>query len=235
MGARGCISCLLLLTCGQIVRSQDSLWVDVTDQSNQTLDEDADIEKRYTPELTEELMSAKADALLLFTEYTAIAGEELKSFLMNVTAYSDDAIRNADNVITSDYNSNCRSKFDSRIRTIQNDARRAASFSGENHHKFLLGHMIVMRMHLNKSESLVKKCTKAVRDCGISCETIPRVKRWRRQALEEIHRVREDMQHSRRSYKDLVLHARRKLNHLHKQVIKRSNDAVDKYHECLRR
>ncbi|KOB68478.1 Uncharacterized protein OBRU01_18391, partial [Operophtera brumata] len=36
------------------------------------------------------------------------------------------------------------------MRKIKLDAYRAASFSGENHQKFFLGHMVVFRMHINK-------------------------------------------------------------------------------------
>lgn len=41
-------------------------------------------------------------------------------------------------------------KFEYRVKKIEHDARKAAVFSGDNHHKFLMGHMIVFRMHLNK-------------------------------------------------------------------------------------
>lgn len=63
----------------------------------------------------------------------------------------------------------------------------------------------------------------------------PRIRRWRRLAAEELHRVRDDLQHSRKSYHDLVNHARRKLNHFRKQITVKAKDAVDKYHECLER
>lgn len=36
------------------------------------------------------------------------------------------------------------------LKKIEHDARRAATYSGDSHHKFLLGHMIVFRMHINK-------------------------------------------------------------------------------------
>ncbi|KAF9823773.1 hypothetical protein SFRURICE_000016, partial [Spodoptera frugiperda] len=129
----------------------------------------------------------------------------------------------------------CWVKFQYRVKKVEHDAQRAAMFSGDSHHKFLLGHMIVFRMHLNKSEDYLKRCDKATRGCGYSCEATPRVRRWRRLALDEIHRVREDMPFTRRSYRDLVSHARRKLNHLRKQIIVRSRDAVDDYRYCINR
>ncbi|KAF9408001.1 hypothetical protein HW555_012161 [Spodoptera exigua] len=121
----------------------------------------------------------------------------------------------------------CWVKFQYRVKKVEHDAQRAAMFSGDSHHKFLLGHMI--------SEDYLKRCDKATRGCGLSCETTPRVRRWRRLALDEIHRVRDDIPFTRRSYRDLVSHARRKLNHLKKQIIVRSKDAMEDYKYCITR
>ncbi|CAH2247551.1 jg747 [Pararge aegeria aegeria] len=64
----------------------------------------------------------------------------------------------------------CRDEFEKNIRKIETDAQRAALFCVENHHKYLLGHMIVFRMHLNKSQDYVQRCQKINRSCGTPCE-----------------------------------------------------------------
>lgn len=63
---------------------------------------------------------------------------------------------------------------------------------------------------------------------------MPKVTRWRRKALEEIHRVRDDIYHSRRSYRDLVLHGRRKHNHIRRHATARVNAAVTELAECAK-
>ncbi|CAB3235167.1 unnamed protein product [Arctia plantaginis] len=138
---------------------------------------------------------------------------------------------NVNPVIMSD---ECTTKFVYHLKKIEHDARRAATYSGDSHHKFLLGHMIVFRMHINKSKDYLEKYEKVYRDCGLLCETTSRMKRWHRLAIEEIHRVKDDIQHSKRSYRDLVSHARRKLNHLKKQALSRARDAIDEYNHCIR-
>ncbi|RVE51674.1 hypothetical protein evm_003646 [Chilo suppressalis] len=126
----------------------------------------------------------------------------------------------------------CREEMYKKLFKLESDTKLAASFSGVNHHKFLLGHMVVFRMHLNKSEDYIKKCDRVIASCGISCETTPRVRRWRRHAAEEIHRVRDDIQHTRRSYKDLVLHSHRHLNHLRKQANTNAREIIEKFIAC---
>ncbi|XP_022834041.1 uncharacterized protein LOC111361844 [Spodoptera litura] len=182
-----------------------------------------------------QLVSAKEEALLLYTDFASRAGNDLKTFLKNITGYADGIIQNVNAEPPLDDVDECWVKFQYRVKKVEHDAQRAAMFSGDSHHKFLLGHMIVFRMHLNKSEDYLKRCDKATRGCGLSCETTPRVRRWRRLALDEIHRVREDMPFTRRSYRDLVSHARRKLNHLKKQIIVRSRDAMEDYRYCINR
>ncbi|CAK1578956.1 unnamed protein product [Parnassius mnemosyne] len=205
------------------------IYVDVAPHS----EEQEEIEKRYTKELVEEFNSVSADALLLFTEYTAKAGAELKTFLRNMSLLTADTIGSMDPRVLDNAPASCRVKFESQLKKIEYDAHRAASFNGENHHKFLLGHMIVFRMHLNKSEEYIKKCDRIIKDCGIPCETTPRITKWRRLALEEINRVRDDIEHSRRSYRDLLLHAHRRLNHLRKHAKTRASAAVQELTECV--
>ncbi|CAH2085934.1 unnamed protein product [Euphydryas editha] len=126
----------------------------------------------------------------------------------------------------------CRDEFQKNLQKIIYDSHRAASFSGENHHKFFLGHMIVFRMHLNKSEDYIRRCEKIMRGCGVPCETTPRMVRWRRLALEELNRVKEDILCSRRFYKDLLLHSRRKLKHLRRETQLRAKSAVEVLEKC---
>ncbi|KAG6448208.1 uncharacterized protein LOC115442266 [Manduca sexta] len=225
----------LAATVACAARSQDAvIWVDVAKRGPTLTDVVPPEEiKRYTPGLAEQLENVKADTLLLYTEYTAKAGSDLKSFLTNVTNYVKLAVEDVGVEIRND--GRCRAVFDHRLHKIEVDSHKAASFSADNHHKFLLGHMVVFRIHLNKSEDYIKKSDRAVRSCGTSCETTPRVQRWRRMAAEEIHRVQDDLQHSRRSYRDLVNHARRRLNHLRKLITTRVQDAVFEYQECIRR
>ncbi|CAH2085935.1 unnamed protein product [Euphydryas editha] len=92
--------------------------------------------------------------------------------------------------------------------------------------------MIVFRMHLNKSEDYIRRCEKIMRGCGVPCETTPRMVRWRRLALEELNRVKEDILCSRRFYKDLLLHSRRKLKHLRRETQLRAKSAVEVLEKC---
>lgn len=55
--------------------------------------EQEDIEKRMTSELVRELNTAKSDALLLYTEYTAKAGADMKDFMKNISTYANEALR----------------------------------------------------------------------------------------------------------------------------------------------
>ncbi|CAH2040132.1 unnamed protein product, partial [Iphiclides podalirius] len=207
-----------------------AIYVDVAPHSEET----GEVERRYTDELIQEWRSASADALLLFTEYSAMAGDELNRFLRNISSLTAETVAAMDRTVLDNAPVSCRAKFESRLKKIEYDAHRAASFNGENHHKFLLGHMIVFRMHLNKSEDYINKCDKIIKDCGIPCETTPRITRWRRLALDEINRVRDDIQHSRRSYRDLLVHAKRRLNHVRKHANLRAFAAVQELNDCVR-
>ncbi|CAH2085936.1 unnamed protein product [Euphydryas editha] len=60
----------------------------------QTIEED--LEKRYTPELLEDLQKTKMDALLLYTEYTSHAAVDLKAFLKNISSLTQDTINTMD-------------------------------------------------------------------------------------------------------------------------------------------
>ncbi|XP_028170039.1 uncharacterized protein LOC114359746, partial [Ostrinia furnacalis] len=68
-----------------------SLWVDVAPTTDEV-----EVERRYTPELETELQSAKDDALLLYTEFTARSGLELKMFLKEMTGFADKSLRTMD-------------------------------------------------------------------------------------------------------------------------------------------
>ncbi|CAH2247549.1 jg746 [Pararge aegeria aegeria] len=52
-----------------------------------------DVEKRYTPEIAEELKATKENALLLYTEYTSAASTDMKAFIHNVSSLLQDTIR----------------------------------------------------------------------------------------------------------------------------------------------
>ncbi|XP_072929426.1 uncharacterized protein [Epargyreus clarus] len=190
-----------------------------------------EIEKRYTPELMLQLHEAKSDALLLYTEYCSKAADDLRSFFRNITTLAQSTLSSADYTLRSSP-SNCRNAFQTKVHKIEVDAHKAATFTTENHHKFLLGHMIVFRMHLNKSEEYIKKCERTIRTCGVPCETLSKVVRWRRLALNEINRVRDDIEHSRKAYKDLIVHAFRRLNHLRKHVNTKLQIAAEKLQSC---
>ncbi|XP_068627285.1 uncharacterized protein [Battus philenor] len=191
-----------------VTARSDAGW---KEEAGESAEEDLDVEKRYTSELASELRAASDDVLLLFTEYTGRAGYELKAFLRNMSALTPDTLAATDRALLRDAPAACVAALRATLRGVEASARRAAALSAEKHHKFLLGHMIVFRMHLNKSEEYVRRGERLVAGCGTPCETTPRVVRWRRLALEEISRVRDDLQHSRRAYHDLLLHARRRL------------------------
>ncbi|XP_039750642.1 uncharacterized protein LOC120626914 [Pararge aegeria] len=193
-----------------------------------------DVEKRYTPEIAEELKATKENALLLYTEYTSAASTDMKAFIHNVSSLLQDTIRTMESRVLDRANRPCRDEFEKNIRKIETDAQRAALFCVENHHKYLLGHMIVFRMHLNKSQDYVQRCQKINRSCGTPCETTPRMIRWRRLALLEINRVKDDIQHSRRSYKDLLVHSRRKLKHLRQEAELRTKSAIVAVEQCVK-
>ncbi|XP_041968240.1 uncharacterized protein LOC121725395 [Aricia agestis] len=222
-------ACLALCACAYArVQPQAQIYVDVSGVPD-------DVEKRYTPELIEDFRATKADALLLYTEYTGQAGTELKYFLRNISSFANDTKKILDRRLYDSAPEHCRSEFDKRLKKIENDVRRAASFSAENHHKFLLAHMLVFRIHLNKSEEFINKCEKVYKTCGIPCETQPKMIRWRRCAMNELNRVKDDIIHSRRSYKDLLLHSRRRLRHFHKVAKEKANLVSHTLEECTRR
>ncbi|KAL0881322.1 hypothetical protein ABMA27_001203 [Loxostege sticticalis] len=222
------VCALLALAALSACAQEATIWVDVAPNSEEV----DDIEKRYTPELESELQSAKDDALLLYTEFTGRSGLELKMFLKEMTGFANKTLHSLDRRTLANAPEYCRSDLENRLKKIEHDAKLAASFSGVNHHKFLLGHMVVFRMHLNKSEDYIKKCDRVIKTCGVSCESTPRVRRWRRHAADELHRVRDDIQHSRRSYRDILTHAHRHLNHLRRQANKRAKEASDAFERC---
>lgn len=215
------------------VKAQDShIYVDVRPDHSELNNLPEEIERRKLSELAKELEAVKGDIMLLYTEYTAKAGQDLKGFLKNVSTYAEEAVTAMEQPDTIDHG-DCRGLFEIRLRKIKLDAHRAASFSGENHHKFLLGHMIVFRMHINRSDEYIKKCDRALHNCGVVCDEKPKIKRWKRLAAGEIHRIRDDIQHTRRAYKDLVAHAKRRLVHLKKQLMTDASEAALMYQECL--
>ncbi|XP_013137628.1 PREDICTED: uncharacterized protein LOC106102633 [Papilio polytes] len=120
------------------------------DASSET-EELEEIEKRYTQELLKEFRSASDDAILLFSEYSSRSGRDLKFFLKNISMLSSDTKNTMNRSLFDNAPSSCRAQFDSRLHKIEFDAHVAASFNAENHEKFLQSHMIVLRMHLNKS------------------------------------------------------------------------------------
>ncbi|KAL4703822.1 hypothetical protein ACJJTC_016789 [Scirpophaga incertulas] len=205
-----------------------NIWID----SRSDADELEDVEKRYTPELMTQLQIAKDEALLLYTEYTGHAGLELNHFLKEMTGFAHRTMASLDPIEFGKAPDACKNDIQKKLLKVENDAKLSASFSGLNHHKYLLGHMVVFRMHLNKSEDFINKCTKVIGTCGIACETTPRVRRWRRHAADELNRVRQDIQSSRRSYKDIVLHAHRHLLHLRKQAATKAKEIISQFFAC---
>ncbi|CAD0200146.1 unnamed protein product [Chrysodeixis includens] len=233
MAARVTLASLALLATAYLAHAQDAIiYVDASNRTHSRLS--VRESQKELESLVTDLQATKADAQLLYIDFASRAGNDLKTFLRNMTGFADNIMDKVDADDRYNNTDECWTKFEYRTKKIEHDARKAAVFSGDNHHKFLMGHMIVFRMHLNKSEDYLKRCDKVTRSCD-NCETTPRIKRWRRLALDEIHRVREDMPFTRRSYRDLVSHARRKLNHLRKQAINRARDAVEDYKYCLRR
>ncbi|XP_047532024.1 uncharacterized protein LOC125067449 [Vanessa atalanta] len=193
----------------------------------------SDIARWSTSELVEDLRNTKSDALLLYTEYTSYAAADLNEFLKNISSLTQDTIKNMENRVLDRASRACRDEFEKHIRKVIFDSHRAASFNGENHHKFFLGHMIVFRMHLNKSEDYIRRCERITRGCEVQCETSPRIIRWKRIAISELNRVKEDVLHSRRFYKDLLLHSRRKLKCLRRLAQLRAKSAVQALEQCV--
>ncbi|XP_046967625.1 uncharacterized protein LOC124535448 [Vanessa cardui] len=191
-----------------------------------------DIERKTTTELVEDLRNTKSDALLLYTEYTADAAADLNEFLKNISSLTQDTIKNMENRVLDRASRACRDEFEKNIRKVIFDSHRAASFNGENHHKFFLGHMIVFRMHLNKSEDYIRRCERITKSCGVPCETTSMI-RWKRLAICELNRVKEDILHSRRFYQDLLLHSRRKLKCLRRIAQLRAKSAVEALEQCV--
>ncbi|CAK1543770.1 unnamed protein product [Leptosia nina] len=214
-----------------LAQTKASIWVDVGPHSAENLE----TATQHTPEILKELQSATEDALLLYTEYTAQSSTEIKTFIRNISRLTEDTVRSMNKTSLDSAPTECRTEFEKRLKKIEYDAHRSAIFSGENHHKFFLGHMIVFRMHLNKSDEYIRKCDKIIKTCGTACESTPRIIRWRRLALAEIKRVRDDIQTSRRSYKDLLMHAHRKLNHFRRRATSRATEAVLVLEACTRR
>ncbi|XP_052739958.1 uncharacterized protein LOC112053310 [Bicyclus anynana] len=229
--------CACAISTASAIQPQARIYIDVapkrTPRPTRIFELD-DVEKRYTPELVQELEATKDNALLLYTEYSSASAGEMKAFLRNISSLLQDTIRTMETRVLDRANRRCRDEFDANMRKIETDAQRAAAFSGENHHKYFLGHMIVFRMHLNKSQDYVQRCQKINRGCGTPCETTPRMVRWRRLAMLEINRVKDDIQHSRRSYKDLLVHARRKLRHLRIEAQLRAKTAIAAVEQCVK-
>ncbi|XP_050349612.1 uncharacterized protein LOC126773034 [Nymphalis io] len=234
MAAR--LAFIALCVCATFARATQPaarIIIDTSGYRTEEPQEPEDLEKRYTPELLNDLRNTKSDALLLYTEYTAYAAADLNAFLKNISSLTQDTIRNMENRVLDKASRACRDEFEKHMKKVIFDSNRAASFNGENHHKFFLGHMIVFRMHLNKSEDYLRRCEKIMRGCGVPCETTPRMIRWRRLALFELNRVKDDILHSRRFYKDLLLHSRRKLKHLRRQAQLRAKSAVEALEQCV--
>ncbi|KAJ8724657.1 hypothetical protein PYW08_016131 [Mythimna loreyi] len=236
MAARTVVACFALLAvlAGNAFAQDAVIIVDVKNRTRPTHSRQVALEDHQSS-IASQLQATKIDALQLYTDFASRAGNDLKTFLTNITGFADGVIRDLNERPPYDDVNECWKKFEFRVKKIEHDARRAAVYSGDCHHKFLLGHMIVFRMHLNKSEDYLKRCDKVNRGCNRPCEYTPRVRRWQRLAQSEIRRVREDMPFTRRSYRDLVSHARRKLNHLKKQAIAKSTEAVEDYKYCIYR
>ncbi|CAG9580186.1 unnamed protein product [Danaus chrysippus] len=203
-----------------------TIYLDVSHHEN------LEVRKNYTPELLQDLEKVKDDALLLYMEYTSQAAADVKAFIRNITGLTKDTINDMETRVLDRASRSCRDEFDKVVQKAQNDAHRAALFSGENHHKYLLGQMIVMRMHLNKSEDYLRRCEKVNKDCGVSCDKTPKFLRWCRLAQVEINRVKEDIIHTRKTYRDLIIHNRRKLGHLKKIARVRAGRAVTAVETC---
>ncbi|XP_053605730.1 uncharacterized protein LOC128672536 [Plodia interpunctella] len=227
MFTRICVA--FLVVCAAV--AQDSVWVDVEPNT----EDPGDPEWQNTDELASELKLANEKALLLYTEYSAKTASSLRHFLEEINGFGNRTLAVLDTGAVDNAPESCRTDLLQSLYVVETNARRAAIFSAENHHKFLLGHMIVFRMHLNKSEDFIKKCDKAVNTCGAACDKIPRVQRWRRYAANELHRFLDDLQHSRRSYMDLLVHSRKKLKHLRKQASREAEKAVGDFKSCLRK
>ncbi|XP_063388272.1 uncharacterized protein LOC134674144 [Cydia fagiglandana] len=225
----------LALAALAVLASAQPTYVYVREDSNvnDVDDVDVDVEQRQTTQLRDELRSAREDALLLYTEYSAKVGKDMKTFIKEMVDLKEEATKGVEETLRN-APEHCTAKYDLSVAEAVRDARRAATFSAENHHKFLLGHMVVFRMHLNKSDDYIKKCDKMFLDCGLACETMPRMKRWRSLAQQEINRVRDDILHSRHAYKDLVAHATRKLNHVRKHTRARADKAVEELEKCIK-
>lgn len=72
---------------------QDSqIYVDVRPDHSELNNLPEVVERRKLSELARELDVVKGDIMLLYTEYTAKAGQDLKGFLKNVSTYAEDAI-----------------------------------------------------------------------------------------------------------------------------------------------
>ncbi|XP_032516135.2 uncharacterized protein LOC116769207 isoform X1 [Danaus plexippus] len=226
---------IAMCACAAVSRATQpaaTIYLDVSHHEN------LEVKKNYTPELLQELEKVKDDALLLYMEYTSQAAADVKAFIRNITGLTKDTINDMKTRVLDRASRSCRDEFDKVIEKAQNDAHRGALFSGENHHKYLLGQMIVMRMHLNKSEDYLRRCGKVNKDCGVSCDVMlqktPRPLRWCRLAQIEMNRVKEDIAHTKKTYRDLIIHNRRKLAHLKKIARVRAERAAAAVDTCVK-
>ncbi|CAH0724031.1 unnamed protein product, partial [Brenthis ino] len=189
-----------------------------------------DIEKRHTTEVIEDFKKTKTDTFLLYTDYTTRVSDDLKAFQINISSLTQDTIASMQTRILDRASRHCRDEFENSMNKIGYDANRTASFNALHHHKYFLGYKIVLNIHLNKADCHIRKCEKIINSCGVNCETIPQLIRYRRLALWQLNRVKDDLQHSRRSYSDLLVHSRRNLDKLRKKAQLRANDAVAAVH-----
>ncbi|XP_026330350.1 uncharacterized protein LOC113237866 [Hyposmocoma kahamanoa] len=228
MLGRGVITFFVLAAVSASLNAQRiETWVDVDTET-----EGPEVEKRYTPELLEELQNAKNTIMLMYTEFTARAAVDLKIFKRNISALTPDTMKSLGWGLLQSAPESCRTQFDTRLKKIKDDSHLSAMFSSVNHNKFFKGHMIVFHMHLNKSENYIRKCETVIKRCGIACETTPKVARWRNLAKVELNRVLSDIPISRRSYKDLLVHAHRKLTKLRNDAHRKASEVVKQLEEC---
>lgn len=65
--------------------------MDVAPNTEDPLEEE-EVERRYTPELVDELKAANEDALLLYTEYSGRNGQGLTDFLKEISGFVNETI-----------------------------------------------------------------------------------------------------------------------------------------------
>ncbi|XP_059054639.1 uncharacterized protein LOC131848719 [Achroia grisella] len=228
MFGRNTVTVLWCFVLAGVSIAQNSAWIDIVPNPAPKIDAE-----NHSTRIIEDIRVTRDDVQVLHNDYATENAVRLADFLSEMSGFVDEKMKGLEKEVDQAPDG-CRDSLEKNLNNVEYNARRLALFNAENHHKFLLGHLIVLRMHLIKSEELITRYENIASKCGILCENSQNVKRWRRNAVDELDRAKMDLKHSRRCYRDIVTHARRRLHHIRKQADNKAETVINDFRKCSR-